>query len=108
MPDPLQNPAAIADLVFDGNWNLSPAGTSNPLRYWSHVHFENDPNWGKEHWTLFVELEEAPEANQKTFTAKIFFVAPKAPHQFLQPGQKFVLCVGPIVKAHGIIRELLD
>jgi len=107
MPHPIRNPAAIAEITFDQSWNLSPAGTSNPLRYWSHIHFENDPNWGKEHWTLFVELEKAPEPNQKTYIANVFFMAPTAPHHLLQPGHKFDSCVGPMVKAYGVVRELL-
>jgi hypothetical protein len=35
--------SAIAEIHFEQGWNLTPAGTANPLRYWSHVHFEGDP-----------------------------------------------------------------
>ncbi len=97
---------ARAKIRFDQGWNLTPAGTSHPLRYWSHVHFEDDPKWGQELWTLFVELDSEPAPLQKDFTARIFFMAPTAPHVFLRIGQKFNLCVGPMVKAHGVITEV--
>ena len=102
----LNPPEAMAEIRFEQGWNLTPAGTANPLRYWSHVHFEDDPKWGQELWTLFVELDKAPEPQQQVYLAKVFFMAPKAPHHFFRPGQKFDLCVGPMVKAHGVIKEL--
>ncbi len=63
--------------------------------------------WGKELWTLFVELDKAPEHNQTVYLAKIFFLAPNAPYHFLQPSQKFDLCVGSMVMAHGVVTEVL-
>jgi hypothetical protein len=101
-----KNPEAIAELQFEGGWNLSPAGTVNPLRYWSHVHFKNDPKWGREIWTLFVELQGEPVAGQRMYQAKIFFIAPGAPQHFFRIGQEFDLCVGSIVKGHGVIKEV--
>jgi hypothetical protein len=108
MPSDNDNPKALAEIVFEQGWDLSSAGTANPLRYWSHAHFEDDPNWGREHWTLFVELEKPPEPSQNTYRAKVFFMAPTAPHHFLRPGQKFDLCVGPMIKARGVIKELIN
>ncbi len=107
MANDIENPKALAEITFDDAWNLSPAGTANPLRYWCHVHFEDDPNWGKEHWTLFVELDRAPEPQQRVYLAKVFFMAPTAPHHFLRVGHKFSLCVGPMIKARGVIKELV-
>jgi hypothetical protein len=100
------NLGAIADLQFQNGWNLSPAGTANPLRYWSHVHFNDDPKWGQETWTLFVELDNPPCPQQQVYRARVFFMAPMAPHHFLQVGQEFDLCVGIVVKAHGIVKEV--
>ncbi len=102
----LNSPEATAEIRFEQGWNLTPAGTTNPLCYWSHVHFEGDPKWGKELWTLFVALDKAPELHQQVYHAKIFFMAPNAPHHFFRPGQKFELCVGPKVKAQGVVKEL--
>lgn len=99
-------PTAIAEIRFSQGWNLTPAGTVNPLRYWAHVHFKDDPRWGQETWTLFVELTKAPEQQQRIYLAKIFFMAPKAPSQFLTPDQEFDLCVGSVVKAHGVVKEV--
>ncbi len=107
MPENTKNPIALAEITFDSGWNLSPAGTANPLQYWSHAHFEDDPNWGKEHWTLFVELDRPPTPERRVYLAKVFFVAPTAPHHLLRAGHRFDLCVGPMVKAQGFIKELL-
>lgn len=104
----MNTPSAFAELRFDERWNLSPAGTANPLRYWANVHFKDDPNWGKELWTLFVELDEAPADGKRIYTAKVFFMAPPAPHHYLRPGAEFELCVGEIVKARGVIKSLAE
>ena len=101
-----QNPTALAELVFDDNWNLSPAGTASPLRYWAHVHFKDAPNRGKELWTLFVDLNEAPTEGKKTYIAEVSFMAPPAPHHYLKPNAEFNLFVGDILKARGIIKSL--
>lgn len=87
-------------------WNFSQAGVGGPLRYWAHVHFENDPLWGKETWTLFVELTEAPTTGRKKYDAKIFFMSPDAPHEFLRVGQKFTLGAGDRVMATGVVTAL--
>jgi len=110
MDGKIQNPQAFAEIHFDPKtgWSLSLAGHGNLRRYWSHVHFENDPNWGKELWTLFVELETQPSPEQSVYRVKVFFMAPEAPHHFLQPGRKFKLCVGEMVKATGVIIGLAD
>lgn len=97
--------AAIAEIQFEQGWNLTPAGTANPLRYWSHVHFEGDAKWGQELWTLFVDLDNPPKEDQRVYLARVFFLAPTAPTHFLRNGQRFELCVGPMVKARGIVKE---
>ena len=104
----MKTPEALAEITFDQGWNLSFAGTANALRYWAHVHFENDPKWGQELWTLFVELDVPPVEGQKVFTAKVYFVAPTAPHHCLQPERKFDLCVGEVVKARGVIKSVIE
>jgi hypothetical protein len=104
MNQTLNHPEAKAEICFHEGWNLTPAGRSNPNEYWSHIHFDGDPKWGQELWTLFVELDKPPEPNQQVYLAKIFFLSPKAPSHFLRPGQKFELCIGKIVKAHGVIK----
>jgi hypothetical protein len=103
----INTPEAIAEITFDQGWNLSSAGTAKALRYWAHVHFENDLKCGQELWTLFVELNAAPVEGQKVYTAKVYFVAPTAPHHYLQPERKFELCVGEVLKARGVIKSLL-
>lgn len=105
MQNDFENPKVLAEITFRDGWNLTPAGTANPFRYWSHVHFEKDSNWGKELWTLFIELERTPEPSRRVHLAKVFFMAPEAPHHLLRAGHKFALCVGPLVKAHGIIKK---
>jgi hypothetical protein len=99
---------AFAEINFNQDWNLSPAGTDSNLRYWAHVHFENDPQWGKDLWTLFVELDAPPIKGQKLYRAKIYFVAPNAPDHLLRPERKFKLCVGETYKAKGVIKSIVN
>lgn len=102
--DSLSNPLSVtAELCFEEEWNLAPAGTASPLRYWSHVHFDGDLNWGKEIWTLLIELDKPPQKSQRVFKVKVFFLSPNAPINFLKQGQQFNLCVGSIIKCRGII-----
>ena len=101
----MNNTKAVAEITFEKGWNLSCAGTANSLCYWAHIHFENDPKWGQELWTLFVELDAPPSEGIKVYTARVYFMAPTAPHNSLQPGRKFDLCVGDVVKAHGVVKS---
>jgi hypothetical protein len=101
-------PSAIAEIEFAQDWNLSPAGTANPLRYWSHVRFENDATWGQEYWTLFVEIDDPPADGQRVYEARIYFLAPTAPAQLLRVGQRFELCVGSVVNARGVVKAGLQ
>jgi hypothetical protein len=104
----MNRPEAYAEISLEPNniWNLSPAGTAHPLRYWAHLRSENDRRREPEFWTLFVELEAPPRAEQTIYSAKVFFMAPDAPHHLLQPGWNFELSVGDIIKARGVVKDL--
>lgn len=82
MDQTIDTPRALAEIHFQNEWNLPGASDIHPLRYWAHVHFEDDPKWGKERWTLFIELEKPPESGAQVYLATIFFVAPSAPFHF--------------------------
>ena len=98
---------AIVDLTFDDGWNLPHAGTSIPLRYWAHFHYKAPLQDNTELWTLFVEPSVKPVANQKHYSAKIFFMAPSAPHDCLHEGDELTLYIGEIEKARGIVKNVV-
>ena len=110
----MSNPTGIAEINFptDQGWNLPTAGRSNPLEYWSHIHFEEDLDWGKKLWTVFLELETAPIPKQNKYFAKICFFVDQAPHHFIEAGKKFELCIGNLAhvpaRATGIIIRHLE
>jgi len=110
----MTKPTSIAEICFpsEQGWNLPSASHINPLRFWANIHFEEDLDWGKKLWTVFVEPETAPIPKQIKYTAKIFFIAPDAPHHFLKAGNKFMLCIGNLpeapAKATGLIISCLD
>jgi hypothetical protein len=110
----MSNPTGIAEIYFpaDQGWNLSPAGRSNPLEYWSHIYFEGDPDWDKGLWTVFLELEAAPAPKQTKHVAKISFFADKAPHHLIEAGKHFELRVGNLAhvppRAKGVIVRRLE
>ena len=98
---------AIVDLVFDDEWNLPHAGTSIPLRYWAQFRQEPLGEKNAELWTLFVEPSEKPVANQKRYSAKIFFLAPSAPLDCLHEGDEFSLYINDLVKARGFVKQVV-
>ena len=106
MDQEINSTQAVAEIRFQQEWNLPVASNIHPLRYWSHVRFEGDPKSGQQLWTLFVELSKPPEPHQRIYVAKMFFVAPMAPHYLLQKGKSFELFIGSRVKAHGVVKEI--
>jgi hypothetical protein len=110
----MSNPTGIAEISFppDQGWNLPSAGRGNPLEFWSHIHFEDDLDWGKKLWTVFVELETAPIPKQSKYVVKICFFVDQAPHHFIEAGKHFELRIGNLAnvpaRAAGIIVRRLE
>lgn len=104
MPKPAAN--VEIRLVNTDEWNLSPAGTAMRFRYWAHIRLEDDSKADLQQRTVFVELTSEPTPCSEVYFGKMYFVAPTAPHDSLKAGGRFELCVGPIVKARGVITSL--
>ena len=110
----MNNPTGIAEICFpaDQDWNLPTVGRGNPLEFWSHIHFEKDLDWGKKLWTVFIEPQTAPAPKQSKYTVKISFFVEKAPHYFIEVGNRFDLHIGNLAgisaRASGVIIRRLE
>jgi len=98
----------VVDLTFDDGWNLPLAGTSKPLHYWAHFCHKAPPQNNAELWTLFVEPSTEPIVGQKHYSAKMFFMAPSAPHDCLHEGDVFTLYIGEVAKARGLVKHVVS
>ena len=100
---------ALADIAVDRQrgWTLPTAGT-RPFRYWAWAHFQKDPTWGKNVWTFWVELGGEPDISREQVEATVYFVAPTAPHEVIEPGADFELFIGQIHHTHGRIKQILS
>jgi hypothetical protein len=101
---------ARAEIKVDKNsgWKLPIFGSKNPRRYWAHAHFEGDPSWEKEIWTLIVDLDCPPPSMDDTVTATIYFMAEDAPHDLIQEAAKFTLSCEDNVYTSGVVTCILD
>ena|SRR5665213_111862 len=103
---------ALAEISVDPKrgWVLPTFGSKKPLRfrYWAHVHFEKDPTWGQQTWTLLVDLENEPDVIDGYIEATVYFMAPNAPINLLEEGAKFELVCGESHYAHGVIRRVFE
>ena len=101
---------AIAEIEVDADkgWNLPTFGSRKPTRYWAHVHFEKDPMWGKKTWTFIVDLGEKSCSSGVNVDATVFFMAPDAPHNLLQVGERFELLCGESHYGRGVIKNVFE
>lgn len=101
---------AIVEITVESHdgWTLPRFGSKTPHRYWAHVHFENDPTWGKETWTLIVDPEQHPVDPAGPVSAKVHFFVPSAPQELIQEGAKFELLCGESHYGHGIIKKVFE
>jgi len=103
---------ATAQIVFDPKkgWVLPTFGSkkTNQFRYWAHVHFENDPMWGKQTWTLLIDLDKEPDLKAENFEALVYFMSPEAPQQLLEKGAKFELLCGENYYTQGFIKHVFE
>lgn len=77
-------------------WTRAP-----PTRevYFAPVHFDGDPTWPNEAWSLVVKQPSEDDPG----TYPIRFLVPEAPHHLLKRGARFTLYEGPRAVATGII-----
>lgn len=67
--------------------------------YFAPVHFEGDPTWPNEAWSLVVKQLTGDDAD----TYPIRFLVPEAPHYLLKRGARFTLYEGRKAVATGVI-----
>jgi len=103
---------AIADIIVDTRkgWALPTFGSKKPsqFRYWAHAHFEKDPTWGEQTWTLLVDLEKSPDTNADHVEATVYFMSPNAPDELLEEGAKFELVCGENYYTSGVIKRVFE
>jgi len=101
---------AIAEIKIDKSrgWVLPTFGSNRPHRYWGHAHFEGDPSWKKELWTLIVDLDGPPDVQAENATATVFFMAQEAPQHLIQVGAKFDLSCEDNPYTSGVVKRILE
>jgi hypothetical protein len=103
---------AIAEIFVDPKrgWVLPGFGSKKPdrFRYQAYVHFEKDESWGKQTWTLLVDLAAMPTQGAHSVEATIYFMVPEAPQHLLEAGAKFELLHGENHYTHGIIKRVIE
>ena len=99
---------AIAEIAVDRQrgWVLPTAGT-RPFRYWAWARFQKDPTRNKNTWTLWLDFDGQPDLSRELVTATVYFVAPDAPHDVIEPDATFELYCGQVHFTHGRIKEVL-
>jgi hypothetical protein len=55
-----------------------------------------------------VDTEKEPEVGVGQVEATVYFMAPNAPQNLLEPGAKFELLCGESHYAHGVIKRIFE
>ncbi len=93
-------PSAAARIVWltpdeGGRWIVPPGP-----RYIAPAHFDvPDEKWPEEAWSLVATKESDPSDNE--WVARVTFLVPEAPHEWLRSGNRFDYHEGERVVARG-------
>jgi hypothetical protein len=102
---------ALAEIAIDPKrgWILPGFGTKKPdmIRFQAWVHFEKDEAWGKQTWTLLLDMPRMPEPTALSAEATVYFLADEAPHHLLEEGAKFELLHGHNQYTHDVIKKVI-